>query len=212
MRVPDVPDPLPGPRVHIWPAGKPIFRVHHIQMGATEFNGTAISRRFRPIYNETRIVPTLYGADMEEGALSETVFHEVPIRGRGRRIQRKALTHQVLSVIVPMIPLNLVELHGAGLRRLQVSHGELIETTARQYPLTAVWGQRLYEHDGEFHGLIWRSRQFNDSYAVMLWGDRVGRFDNLKSQPGEPPLPLYLGEGRERVLDLANRCDITVID
>ena len=38
MRVPDVPDPLPDPRVHTWPAGDPIVRCHHISMGATEFN------------------------------------------------------------------------------------------------------------------------------------------------------------------------------
>jgi hypothetical protein len=30
-----------------------------------------------------------------------------------------------------------------------------------------------------FDGLIWRSRQFNDSFALMLWGDRVARFTDL---------------------------------
>jgi len=48
MWVPDVPDPLPDPRVHTWPAGDPIVRCHHISMGATEINTSNVSRRFRP--------------------------------------------------------------------------------------------------------------------------------------------------------------------
>nr|WP_246585126.1 RES family NAD+ phosphorylase [[Mycobacterium] fortunisiensis] len=180
-------------------------------MGATEFNGSEVSRRFRPIYRESAVVPTLYGADMDAGALSETVLHDVPVRGGGRRIQRKNLVHQVLSTIIPTIPLNLVELHGAGLRRLQITHGELIESGARHYPRTAEWSRALYEYGDEFHGLAWRSRQFNDSIAVMLWGDRVNRFEHLRPEPDQPPLPLFLGEGYERVMQLANDFDITVV-
>ncbi|MED5813441.1 RES family NAD+ phosphorylase [Mycolicibacterium sp. 050232] len=181
-------------------------------MGATEFNDTEVSRRFRPIRRESGVVvPTIYGADMDEGALSETVFHEVPIRGRARRIQRKNLVHQVLSTIVPTIPLKLVELHGSGLRRLQITHGELIEPGARHDPRTAEWGKALYELDGGSHGLVWRSRQFNDSLAVMLWGDRVSRFDHLEPQPGQAPLPLFLGDGYERVMQLANDFGVTVV-
>ncbi|WP_082957726.1 RES family NAD+ phosphorylase [Mycobacterium sp. E802] len=187
------------------------MRVHGIQMGATEFNGTEVSRRFRPIRSGSGVVPTIYGADRDEGALSETVFHDVPIRGGGRRIQRKNLIHQVLSTIVPTIPLKLVELHGAGLRRLQVTHGELIEPGARHYARTAEWGRALYEHDEGFHGLVWRSRQFNDSMAVMLWGDRVSRFDHLRPQPDQAPLPLFFGDGYERVMELANDFGITVV-
>lgn len=211
MPVPDVPDPLPEPRVHVWPAGRPIVRCHHAEMGATEFNTTSMSRRFRPVMSADRVVPTIYGADLDRGALSETVFHDVPVRGPGRRIQHKALIHMVLSTITSAKPLQLVELHGAGLARLHVTHGGLIETSSRQYPRTAVWGQALYDHDAAYDGLIWRSRQFNDSLALMLWADRVSRFDHLKFDSSDAPLSLFAGEGFEKVLQLANDFGITVV-
>ena len=74
-----------------------------------------------------------------------------------------------------------------------------------QYPRTAAWGQALYNH-ADFDGLIWRSRQFNDSFALMLWGDRVDRFADL-----EAPLPLYAGAGFDEVQQLADDFGITVV-
>ena len=210
--MPDVPDPLPTPRMHLWPAGTPIVRCYTAEMGATEFNPTSASRRFRPVLDGAGNVSTIYGADERSGALSETVFHDVPVRGDGRRIQRKTLVHQVLSTIVAKRALRLVELHGAGLRRLHVTHAELIETSAREYPQTALWGQALHDHEDDFDGLVWRSRQFNDSLALMLWGDRVSRFEDLEVQAGESPLPLFAGPGFELVQELANDFDITVIE
>jgi hypothetical protein len=210
MRVPDVPDPLPDPRVHTWPARGPIVCCHHISLGATEFNTSKVSRRFRPVMSGGEIVPTLYGADLPAGALSETVFHDVPVRGGGRRVQRKALIPMVRSTVIPNRPLRLVELHGAGLRRLQVTHGELIESGSRQYPRTAAWGQALHDH-ADCDGLIWRSRQFNDSFALMLWGDRVNRWEDLEADPDNAPLPLYAGAGFDEVQQLADDCGITVI-
>jgi hypothetical protein len=79
MRVPDVPVPLPDPRVHTWAAGDPIVRCHHILMGATAFNATSVSRRFRPVTRGGDIVSTLDGAELSQGALSKTVFHDVPV-------------------------------------------------------------------------------------------------------------------------------------
>jgi hypothetical protein len=91
-----------------------------------------------------------------------------------------------------------------------VSHVELIECTARQYGRTAAWAQALYDH-ADYDGLVWRSRQFNDSYAVMLWGDRVERFDDLDVDPSTPPLPLFAGVGFDEVQQLADQSGITVI-
>jgi hypothetical protein len=210
MRVPDVPDRLPEPRVHTWPAHQPIVRCHHISMGATEFNTSNVSRRFRPVTRGGDIVSTLYAADLPRGALSETVFHDVPVRGKGRRILRRALVPMVRSTMIPLRPLQLVEMHGAGLRRLHVSHGELIESSSRQYPRTAAWGQALHDF-ADHDGLIWRSRQFNDSFALMLWGDRVRRFDDLEVDPTDAPVPLYAGAGFDEVQQLADDCGITVI-
>lgn len=212
-RVPDVPIPLPDARPHLWPAEQPIIRCHNVQMGATEFNTTVNSRRFRPVQDRSEaIVPTIYGANLIEGALSETVFHDVPVRGTGRRIFRKALVPIVLSTITPGRELKLAELQGAGLGRLGITHGELIETGAKQYPRTALWAQALYDHTAHFDGLIWRSRQFNDSFALILWGDRVTRFTNLAPHIDIAPIPLYAGEGFEKVRTVAEEARIIIVE
>jgi hypothetical protein len=210
VRVPDVPAPFPQPLERIWPAGHLIVRCHKIAMGATEFNTSDKSRRFGPVKSHGVVVPTLYGADLVQGALSESVFHDVPVRGKGRRIQRKALLPMMRSTAVPEHDLRLVQLHGAGLTRLGVTHAGLIESSARQYPRTAAWGQALYDH-GDYDGLVWRSRQFNDSYALMLWGDRVDRFKDLDVDQTSAPLSLFAGAGFDEVQQPADDCGITVI-
>ena len=63
----------------------------------------------------------------------------------------------------------------------------------------------------DFDGLVWRSRQFNDSYAVMRWGDRVKRRKDIDVDDANPPLSLYLGAGFDEVQQLADDCLITVV-
>jgi hypothetical protein len=210
VRVPDVPKPLPKPLEDIWPAGRPIIRCHNVALGATEFNASTDSRRFRPVQSHGAIVPTLYGADLVKGALSESVFHDVPVRGNGRRIQRKALVPMMRSTVIPKRDLRLVRLHSDGLKRLGVKHAELIESSARQYPRTAAWGQALYDL-GDHDGLVWQSRQFNASYAIMLWGDRVKRRKDIDVDEANPPLSLFLGPGFDEVQQLADDGLITVV-
>jgi hypothetical protein len=84
------------------------------------------------------------------------------------------------------------------------------EKSWAKYSRTAAWGQALYDH-ADYDGLVWRSRQFNDSYALMLWGRRVDRFNDLDPDPTNAPLPLYAGTGFDEVQQLADKCDITVI-
>jgi hypothetical protein len=210
VRVPPVTNPLPSPLVRTWPKGDPIIRCYKGTMGAHEFNTTNASRRFRPVTSKGVIVPTLYGADLVDGALSESVFHDVPVRGKGRRIQRKALVQMIRSTLIPKRDFQLVQLHGAGLDRLGATHAELIESSSRQYPRTAAWGQALYD-GGDYDGLVWRSRQFNDSYSLMLWGDRVDRFKDLKLDTTSAPLSLWVGAGFDEVQQLAIARRITVV-
>lgn len=184
-------------------------RCHDIRFGATEFNPGLGQGRFHPIRRpDGAIVPTLYGSDTFDGALSETLFHGVPVRGPGRAIPRTALLALVVSTVAPRRDLALAQLHGHGLRRLGVSRRELIESEADQYPATRRWAEALYRGLGKLDGLVWVARQHDTSRALVLFGDRVGRGD---LEVVEPPLPLAWGPGFDEVQRAAEEAGILVI-
>src|SRR5262245_61741020 len=87
--------PAPGPRA-IEPLlrrrqnGTPLIRCHDVRFGATEFNPGLGAGRFHP-FEDARSgnpVPVLYAAGDLDGALSETVFHDVAVRGAGKKVER----------------------------------------------------------------------------------------------------------------------------
>ena len=77
--VPPPPDRV-DPLTTTWSAGTSLYRVHPYRHPPDAFNpGTYGDRgRFHPLRNASgRLVPTLYVADSIDGALSETVLHNV---------------------------------------------------------------------------------------------------------------------------------------
>ena len=186
------------------------MRCHDSRFGATELNPGYGRGRFHPFRTaEGSPVPTLYGASSLNGALSETVFHEVPIRGLFRTILRADLKPLLVSTVVAVRALTLVQLHGFGLRRLEVSRAELIESDSARYEETVRWAQALHASDDRIDGLVWVSRQYDTAFALVLFGDRVARKD-LKV--AEPPLPLYVRPGFDGVLEAAEQAGITVLE
>jgi hypothetical protein len=205
---PDRPDAL-SPLVDVWQSGRPLIRCHDVCFGATEFNPGIGSGRFHPITGrEGRSIPTLYGADCVAGALSETVFHDVPVRGPERAILRTVLRPLLLSSLTPGRDLNLAQLHGFGLGRLGVTRAELIDSAAEHYEQTAAWARALHQGNPRLDGLVWDSRQHDDAQAVLLFGDRVSRRD---LSVDEPPLVLYSGRGFDVVQAAAEKAGILVL-
>ena len=196
------------PLIEEWPAGKPIERCHSPSLGPSAFNETNSPGRFRPIPKGSSVVPTLYGADGFDGALSESLFRNVPVRGPDRRVLLADLQGLVRSVLSPRRALPLAALHGYGLRRIGVTRAELIESESYCYPRTAQWGESLYESIERPVGLVWRARQHDDSYALMLFGTRVAE-DDLETLQGpdalDDPATFLM------VLRAAERAGITVI-
>jgi hypothetical protein len=209
--VPDPPDPgRVDPLVEVWPTDRRIVRCHRLGHAATEFNpGRGDPGRFHPLPADGGWVPTVYGSDTEDGALSETVFHDVPVKGPARRILVSRLLDRVVSTVLPLRDLSLVQLHGYGLRRLGVRRRELIETEADQYHRTVLWARALHLWPGRADGLVWVSRQHDTSRAAVLFGDRVDADRDLR-QDGMS-LPLGWGSGLERVLVAAEAAGITVV-
>jgi hypothetical protein len=196
------------PLLEPWPAGKAIVRCHAPRYGESEFNPTTHLARFHPFVHDGEIVPTAYVADDLAGAVSETVFHDVPVRGPNRRILRSRLEQWVWCEVSPTRDLTLVKLHGTGLKRLQVTHGELIESDASHYAETVPWAVALYDADPRIDGLCWRSRQHNDSLALILFGTRVAQSDLSVVRTAEA---LALKPGGDVVYQFAEDADITIV-
>jgi hypothetical protein len=164
--------------VETWESGRAIIRVHHSQFGATEFNPGVGSGRFHPLrLPRSRAVPTLYGSETLDGALSETIFHDVPMRRPNGAVPQATLMPMVACTLTPRRSLTLIQLRGAGLQKLGLSRKQLIETEADSYDLTRAWAVALYRSVADADGLIWTSRQHPGSAALVLFGTRVRRRD-----------------------------------
>jgi hypothetical protein len=202
------------PLLCTWPAGQQFHRCYDIDWGAREFYaGTATRRgRFHPIEPKgvQDPLPVLYGASDVDGALSETVFHDVPVRGT-KHVPYAMLLHRLVVALVPRRDLTLVDLTSPGLRRLELTHRELIDSDPRSYRATASWAEALHDHPAQPDGLLWVSRQHNTSTALVLFGDRVP-LEDLTAAPDAVPLTLGAGEGLAAVCLAANRAGITVTD
>jgi hypothetical protein len=208
----DLPEPPERASFELQPlaTGTRLVRVHDRDLGETELNPSRRPlARFRPI--GAPVVPTLYAGVDEDVAIAEGLFHDVPIRpGLLRQYPLAGLDGRVISELAPTRPLALVQLYGYGLQRLGVTHGELIEAPAAEYPWTARWAQALHDAATGADGLIWMSRRFTGRAAVLLWAGthRIRRGDLAVAVPARP---LWEGDGRELVLESAMRAGIRLI-
>lgn len=200
------------PLVHTWHEGEPIVRVFNHAYRPNAFNpgtGGGIRGRFHFFPDAAgAVVPAMYGSDHEDGAIAETVFHDVPLRGPGRVVLESRLTSLSIVALLPARELRLAELLGFGLRRYQVTPEDLTSTDPVEYPGTVRWAEALHTSFADLDGVVWMSRQFNSARALVLFGDRVSR-DDLHVVA--PPLPLVIGPGRMKVDDAANRAGITIV-
>jgi hypothetical protein len=111
------------PLVEALPSGTDLWRVHRLAHGPAQFNpGLGPDRgRFHPFQGPRGApVPTLYAAATREGAVCETVFRGVPLRGPDRRKARAELKIRGMSLIRLTRDVSLVELRTLGLGRLQI--------------------------------------------------------------------------------------------
>ena len=211
IRVPPFPsdaDPLIG----VWPAGRGIVRVYDALYSLRGFwTGTPTRpSRFHP-FTPTGApgpVPVLYGSDRLAGAISETVFHDVPVRGT-KHVPRATLRRKLAITLTATRDLRLADLTGYGLRRLGATRAEIIDSDPRSYADTARWAHGLHAHREHLDGIQLVSRQYDTALALILFGDRVQETE-LDIAPNAIPMPLALGAGFDNVQDLADQADITI--
>ncbi|HSF26047.1 MAG TPA: RES family NAD+ phosphorylase [Actinomycetes bacterium] len=200
------------PLIARWPTGAAFFHCYDLAWGPRDFfaGDPAHLGRFHPFRpaGAQAPVPVLYGASDDLGALSETVFHDVPVRGT-KHVPRAKLTRRALVELAPTRDLTLIDLTSDGLSRLGLARLELIESDARSYADTAQWARALHAHPAHVDGLTWVSRQHDTSRALVLFGDRVPR-DDLAEREGVAPVALAAGAGLDRVCEAADRAGITI--
>jgi hypothetical protein len=154
-----------------WAAGQPFVRGFSARYGPIAFNPSPAVRRFRPVIDTGDVVPTSYGAETGTLALAETVLrraataggvlHRTEVRGLG-----------LVKVSFPY-DLDLIQLNGAGLRKLGLTRAQVIDTGTDAYPATAAVAQALYDANPSTHGIVWTSHQADDGDAFILWGTRL---------------------------------------
>jgi hypothetical protein len=206
-----LPDPPAGELdfgTRTWAAGRPFYRVYRDKFGPNSFNSSRSSARFRPFPSSGNPIPTMYGSSRVDGALGESVFHDVPA-GRGTWvIPRSGLLGQLRTMLVPQRKLELVDLTGWAFKRLGLRGRALVECEPAEYPITARWAERFHASKVKPDGIYWTSRQFDKAAAFILFGDRVERqeLDVILDET----VGLWQGEGLDEVLAAAELAGVTV--
>jgi hypothetical protein len=201
------------PSVTPWPAETLFHRVFAHRFAPRAFNpgaGVPGPRGRFHFFSDAAglVVPILYGGESEDVAIAETVFHDVPVQGAGRIVQESKLNGLSITTLRATRDLQLVELHGFGLRRLQVRADQLTDTESITYPHTVAWARALHATLPSIDGLVWMSRQFNARKALVLFGDRVVE---RHIEETEAQLPLRFGGGRQKVDRAANAARIAIV-
>jgi hypothetical protein len=187
-----------------------LWRIHQARFRPAQFHpGTGADARFSPIHcAAAKPIPTLYAASTLEGALMETVFHDVPTPPADyildiERLQELALS---VSVIRPKGALSLIDLSTKGLQRLGLQRTQLVDTPVRAYPATRRWAEWLHGVEPGAHGLLWTSRKDDEAKAMMYFGDRVQGKDFVVELDREP---VHESPYLDKLLVLAEHIGIT---
>lgn len=166
---PDPPHPF-NPEVETLASGALLYRVHSNHFGPCEFNpGKGASTRFAFFADERGVtVPILYAAAGQPAAVAETLLHDIP--ATGGLMPYDAYAPKVMSRLSATRPLRLGILHGLGLRTLRVTADQVTGSAASTYDRTVLWSKAA--HQAGLDGLVWMSRQCNDTKAYVFFGDR----------------------------------------
>jgi hypothetical protein len=158
------------------------YRVHDLdprteKYTAAAFNGSGRGdARFSPLRRPDtgEVIPTIYAASTLRGAIMETILHDVPVPASGyiHDIERDLVSNLHMSSI-GVQELHLVNLTSTGLRAAGMKHSDLFDDDKLDYARTREWAAWCWAEYADAQGLIWISRQDNQSKAVMLFGDRM---------------------------------------
>jgi hypothetical protein len=203
------PSPFPASNSHEIKAGARFHRVHDQRFDSCTFNpGKGRPSRFAPLLLGGTPIPTQYLASDFECAVHETIFHDVPIDEANKTVGTdniKPLAHSIIELRRNLV---MVPLFAPNLARWGVARGDLIETAAASYAVTAAWALAIHQSRADAHGLIWTSKRCDPQQALLLFGDRVAETD--LSATSKTTIYTSINE-MQQIKGFAARVDITIV-
>ncbi|HYH74235.1 MAG TPA: RES family NAD+ phosphorylase [Nocardioides sp.] len=202
-------------------AGTRLWRIHpaahHPPSGRIEDDGTLFNpglgdpTRFAPLRDASgSMVPTMYLGASRRGALFETFLHD---QMPGSVVDSARWREHLLTALRLDVDVEVVSLHGQGLRSLGLYAADITHTYPSGYPLATRWATWLHEHT-RAAGLTWTSNQDDDERAYALWGDRLPA-DALVPEPratgGAAQLPIGYGDGLDWAMGVAASVGVEVL-
>lgn len=165
------------------PSGTLLHRLHRSLFAPTEFNATDLGdARFSPIRDTAgAIIPTIYGAESFDCAVSEVILRSPDTPSIDPRTSLPTFLivfpadfadfdHSVVRLDVEV---RLVDLTVAGQRKLGVNQNALLAGPRSTYPATRGWAERIHASCPHAQGLYYSSFQLGPQFAVVLFGDRL---------------------------------------
>lgn len=180
--IPDLPLPTSGIPVHkeVLEKGQILFRCHDMKWTGKSFNpGRSLypgdyGARFSPFSDAAgKLVSYLYAADSVQGALSETIFHDLIGHVRRGFLNITPWREWGLTRLKTERELTLVTLKTADLYRMGLSKETFILGDRLIYAQTRQWAKAMYDQNKDVDGYVWKSRQHDDSDAYILFGNRI---------------------------------------
>ena len=170
-----VPKPPTAFATHVTnlPVGAVLWRVHAESLAGDTFNPGFGFSRFAPIGPVRKRVPTAYAAEEFEAAVYETIFHDLDPAQSFKTYPLSKLADVRCSVLRVASPLGLRSFLAPDLMKLGVARNQLIDTPSREFPDTRRWSAALHRKDAVTHGMVWESRAYPSSLAMMFFGDRM---------------------------------------
>ena len=153
--------------------GAILWRIHAESLAGDTFNPGFGFSRFAPIGPMRKRVPTAYAADGFEAAVYETIFHDLDPAQSFKTYPLSKLAEVRCSVLRVATPLVLRSFLAPDLMKLGVARNQLIDTPSREFPDTRRWSAALHRRDTVTQGMVWESRAYPSSLAMMFFGDRV---------------------------------------
>lgn len=180
-------------------SGTIIHRIHLTAYPATSFNPCAGQpTRFAPIHDTSGVcVTSSYAGSSFDAAIYETIFHDVPAKAPFKTVPRQDVLIRSHAELEVVRQLRLVQLRNPDLLRWKIRRRQLIGSSAKYYPQTALWAEAIHHQFPRAEGLIWTSNQCDPDDAFIFFGDRVSPTDfNLTQTRNGSTDPSFLADVR----------------